>query len=65
MQALCSVSSIAAGYAVAHYGYPRAGGDLDIWIAANETNEGKTARALPGVKRFVSGIRGSDSLTFP
>jgi len=26
---------LVGGYAVAHHGYPRATGDMDIWVAAN------------------------------
>ncbi|MBI2264439.1 MAG: hypothetical protein HYU64_04625 [Armatimonadetes bacterium] len=34
------------GYAVGYHGYPRATGDLDIWIAVSEDNAENTARAL-------------------
>jgi hypothetical protein len=34
------------GYAVGYYGYPRATGDMDIWIAVNPVNAEKTAQAL-------------------
>jgi hypothetical protein len=34
------------GYAVGHYGYPRATGDLDIWIAANPGNAARVAETL-------------------
>jgi hypothetical protein len=37
---------LVGGYAVAHYGYPRATGDIDIWVAANPENESRLARAL-------------------
>jgi hypothetical protein len=37
---------VVGGYAVGYYGYPRATGDLDIWIAVHEGNAKKTARAL-------------------
>ena len=37
---------LVGGYAVAHYGYPRATGDLDIWIAASESNAEKVATVL-------------------
>lgn len=32
---------IVGGYAVAFHGYPRATGDMDIWIAIHENNAGK------------------------
>jgi len=34
------------GYAVGYYGYPRATGDLDIWIALSETNAEKAVNTL-------------------
>jgi hypothetical protein len=34
------------GYAVGYYGYPRATGDIDIWIAANQANAKKIMAAL-------------------
>ncbi|GAG18833.1 unnamed protein product, partial [marine sediment metagenome] len=34
------------GYAVALYGYPRATGDMDIWIAISKDNAHKTVEAL-------------------
>jgi predicted nucleotidyltransferase len=37
---------VVGGYAVGYYGYPRATGDIDIWIAVNETNAEKAAQAL-------------------
>ena len=37
---------VVGGYAVGYYGYPRATGDMDIWIAVNEVNAEKTAQAL-------------------
>ena len=29
---------VIGGYAVAYYGYPRATGDMDVWIAFNPIN---------------------------
>lgn len=29
---------LVGGYAVGHYGHPRATGDLDLWVAADERN---------------------------
>ncbi|HMJ65121.1 MAG TPA: hypothetical protein VK615_07200 [Candidatus Binatia bacterium] len=37
---------VVGGYAVGHHGFPRATGDLDIWIAVNETNASATVTAL-------------------
>ncbi len=37
---------VIGGYAVAIYGYPRATGDIDIWIAISRDNARKTAAAL-------------------
>ncbi len=34
------------GYAVGYYGYPRATGDLDIWVAISEQNARKLTRIL-------------------
>jgi hypothetical protein len=37
---------LVGGYAVGYYGYPRATGDMDIWIAVDEENAARTASAL-------------------
>jgi predicted nucleotidyltransferase len=37
---------IIGGYAVGYHGYPRATGDMDIWIAIDEENARKTACAV-------------------
>ena len=37
---------IVGGYAVGYHGYPRATGDMDIWIAVNEQNAMKMVEAL-------------------
>jgi hypothetical protein len=37
---------LVGGYAVGYYGYPRATGDLDIWIAANQANAQKIMSAI-------------------
>lgn len=34
------------GYAVGYYGYPRATGDMDIWIAVHPDNADRMVRAL-------------------
>jgi hypothetical protein len=45
------------GYAVGYYGYPRATGDIDIWIALDVGNAGKIVSAL---QQF--GLGGADLL---
>jgi hypothetical protein len=37
---------VVGGYAVGYHGYPRATGDMDIWIAINEMNAERTAQVL-------------------
>lgn len=37
---------VIGGYAVGLYGYPRATGDMDVWIAINESNASKLVEAL-------------------
>lgn len=37
---------LVGGYAVGYHGYPRATGDMDIWIAVNDENASKTVSAL-------------------
>jgi len=37
---------LAGGYAVGYYGYPRATGDMDIWVAATRDNAERIARVL-------------------
>jgi len=37
---------LVGGYAVGHHGYPRATGDMDIWVAVNEENAERVARAV-------------------
>jgi hypothetical protein len=37
---------VVGGYAVGYHGYPRATGDMDIWIAVNEDNARKMVDAL-------------------
>ncbi len=39
---------LVGGYAVGHHGYPRATGDMDIWIARSEDNAQGVAAALRG-----------------
>jgi hypothetical protein len=37
---------LVGGYAVGYYGYPRATGDLDIWIAVSDSNAAKIVEVL-------------------
>ncbi len=37
---------LVGGYAVGYHGYPRATGDMDIWVIATPDNESKLAEAL-------------------
>lgn len=37
---------LVGGYAVGLHGYPRATGDMDVWIAVNPSNAKKTAKVL-------------------
>jgi predicted nucleotidyltransferase len=37
---------LVGGYAVGYHGYPRATGDMDIWIAISRSNAQKAAAAL-------------------
>ena|SRR5687768_11151562 len=37
---------LVGGYAVGHYGFPRATGDLDIWIANDDENASRLVEAL-------------------
>jgi len=37
---------VIGGYAVGFHGYPRATGDMDVWIAIHENNASKIVEAL-------------------
>jgi len=37
---------LVGGYAVAYHGYPRSTGDMDIWIARDETNSSRLSKAI-------------------
>ena len=37
---------LVGGYAVGYYGYPRATGDMDIWVAVDGRNAEKATRVL-------------------
>jgi hypothetical protein len=37
---------VIGGYAVGYHGYPRATGDMDVWISLNEKNALKIVNAL-------------------
>jgi predicted nucleotidyltransferase len=40
---------LVGGYAVGHYGFPRATGDLDIWVASHDDN---AIRLVEALRRF-------------
>ena len=49
LRLLCSAKIeylLIGGYAVGHYGYPRATGDLDIWVATSHENAHRLVAAL-------------------
>jgi hypothetical protein len=37
---------LVGGYAVGYYGYPRATGDMDVWVAVSPSNAEKAAEVL-------------------
>jgi len=37
---------LVGGYAVGYHGYPRATGDMDVWVAVSETNAEKIVAAI-------------------
>ena len=37
---------LVGGYAVGYHGYPRATGDMDVWIAVSEVNAEKAIAAI-------------------
>lgn len=37
---------LVGGYAVAYYGYPRATGDIDFWLAVEPTNAARVVAVL-------------------
>jgi hypothetical protein len=47
---------VVGAYAMGAYGYPRATGDIDIWIEASPANSEKTYRALKQFKAPLSEI---------
>jgi len=53
---------VIGGYAVGYHGYPRATGDLDIWIAASPEN---ARNLVPAIKEFGFDVPGlSESIFF-
>lgn len=52
---------VVGGYAVAYHGYPRATGDMDIWIAMSPENAEKVMSAL---RAFGFGETGASSELF-
>lgn len=47
---------LVGGYAVGYYGYPRATGDMDIWIARSPANADKVTAALKAFGFSASSI---------
>ncbi len=47
---------LVGGYAVAYHGYPRATGDMDIWIAMDEQNAGRVVSALQAFGFGATGV---------
>src|SRR5688572_16055131 len=45
------------GYAVGYYGYPRATGDMDIWVAISANNARKLVAALEQFGFGVTDLR--------
>ena len=37
---------VVGGYAVGYHGYPRATGDMDVWVAVHEENASRLVKAL-------------------
>lgn len=52
---------LVGGYAVGHHGFPRATGDIDLWIDATPTNG---ARVLSALERFGFTDTGATVETF-
>lgn len=48
---------IVGAYALAHYGRPRATGDLDIWVEATAENAPRVMRAFIGRDAFIRNKR--------
>ncbi len=48
---------VVGGYAVALYGYPRATGDMDIWIAISKDTAQKTVEALKEFGFDIPGLK--------
>ncbi len=54
---------LVGGYAVGYYGYPRATGDMDVWIARNLINADKVTAALRAFGFSASSISAELFLT--
>jgi hypothetical protein len=52
---------VVGAYALGAYGYPRATGDLDIWVLAAADNSGKIYKVL---KEFNAPLHQIDEMTF-
>jgi hypothetical protein len=51
---------IVGAYALAHYGRPRATGDLDVWVDATPENAPRVMRALAAFGAPMAGVAESD-----
>jgi hypothetical protein len=51
---------IVGAYALAHYGRPRATGDLDVWVDATPENAPRVMRALAAFGAPLAGVAESD-----
>lgn len=51
---------VVGAYALAVHGYPRATGDIDIWVNPEESNSGRVYRALARFGAPMGGIREED-----
>jgi hypothetical protein len=54
---------IVGGYALAVHGYPRATGDLDVWIECNDANAGRAYDALRVYGAPLQDLTGQDLAT--
>jgi hypothetical protein len=51
---------VVGAYALAHYGRPRATGDLDVWVEASSANAARVIHALAAFGAPMQGIAESD-----
>ena len=51
---------VLGGYAVGYYGYPRATGDMDVWVATRSSNIEAVVRVLKQFGFSSSSVRRGD-----